>query len=163
MSTASSHHIHTNPITAAASSALARDVPGVSKYNPLTRSRVGKDKSSPKDEMPEYRSRMEIAIAGGMAGSSGDTDVEFLRRLENISEVATLEQRWTNSWTLSMLSKFVSSLSFMIGLTLFQRLEAASDSSPLEKIQALPNLSTYFDQTRTETPVCKVQNQARSC
>jgi dynactin-4 len=102
---ASSHHIHTNPITAAASSALARDVPGVVKYNPLARSRIGKDKSSNRDEMPEYRSRMEISTAGGMGSGIGDGDVEFLTHLESISEVGTLEQRWANSWTSSLLSR----------------------------------------------------------
>ncbi|KAI0690470.1 dynactin p62 [Cerioporus squamosus] len=75
---ASSHHVHTNPITAAASSALARDIPGVGKQ-----------------EYPDYKSRVEI---GSAAALSGEADAEFLRHLETVSEVAALEQRWTNSW-----------------------------------------------------------------
>jgi dynactin-4 len=59
--------------------------------NPLGRSR-GRDKSVNKDEMPEYRSRLEIG-ASGMAG-----DAEFMKHIENISEVAALDQRWVNSW-----------------------------------------------------------------
>lgn len=91
---ASSHHVHTNPITAAASSALARDIPGVGKYNPLSRSRLGRDKAAHRQEYPDYKSRVEI---GNGAAFSGE-DVEFLRHLEDVSEVAALEQRCTNSW-----------------------------------------------------------------
>ncbi len=90
---ASSHHVHTNPITAAASSALARDIPGVGKYNPLSRSRVGREKGAHRQEYPDYKSRVEVGTA-----LSGEADVEFLRHLETVSQVAALEQRWTNSW-----------------------------------------------------------------
>ncbi|KAI0755205.1 dynactin p62 [Daedaleopsis nitida] len=76
---ASSHHVHTNPITAAASSALARDVPGAAH----------------RQEYPDYKSRVEV---GNAAALSGEGDVEFLRHLETVSEVAALEQRSTNSW-----------------------------------------------------------------
>ncbi|EIW59395.1 dynactin p62 [Trametes versicolor FP-101664 SS1] len=98
-SAAAAHHVHTNPITAAASSALARDIPGVGKYNPLARSRIGRDKNAHRHELPDYKSRVEIA---GAAAVSGEADVEFLRHLETISEVASLEQRWTNSWVSSL-------------------------------------------------------------
>ena len=87
--------MHTNPITAAASSALARDIPGVGKYNPLSRSRIGRDKAAHRQEYPDYKSRVEI---GNAAALSGEVDVEFLRHMETPSEVAALEQRWTNSW-----------------------------------------------------------------
>ncbi|KAJ7914473.1 dynactin p62 family-domain-containing protein [Mycena leptocephala] len=66
-SAAHSHHVRTNSITAAASAALARDIPGVSKYNPLARSRY-----------------------------------DYMRHLENVSEVASLEQRWVSSWATSL-------------------------------------------------------------
>lgn len=102
--TAHSHH-HVNPITAAASSALARDVPGVGKYNPLSRSRVGRDKNAGKQEIPDYKSRVEIGTLGALGAGGGDSDVEFMRRLEDMSEVATLEQRWVNSWTASLRSR----------------------------------------------------------
>ena len=94
-------HIHANPVTAAASDALSRDVPGVSKYNPLSRSRVGRDKQN-RDEMPEYRSRMDVTLTG-----CETTNVENLLRIENPEEVATLEQRWINSWTSSVLAGLV--------------------------------------------------------
>ncbi|EPQ51097.1 hypothetical protein GLOTRDRAFT_112556 [Gloeophyllum trabeum ATCC 11539] len=96
-----SHHIHTNSITAAASAALARDVPGVGKYSPLTRSRVGRERTAGKDEMPEYKSRVEISSVSGL-GAAGEPDVEFVKHLENIEEVAVLEQRWMNSWATSI-------------------------------------------------------------
>lgn len=103
--TAHSHHLHSNPITAAASAALARDIPGVSKYNPLSRSTTGrgsnKDRSRNKDEMVEYRCRMDIMAAGRMGYGGGNTDVEHLCRLESVPEVASLDQRWTSSWATS--------------------------------------------------------------
>lgn len=97
-----SHHPSLNPITAAANSALARDIPGVAKYNPLTRSRSGRDKSHTKNEIPDYRSRVEAGAAHGLvSGSGGEVDVEFLKHLESVSEVASLDQRWDESWATS--------------------------------------------------------------
>jgi hypothetical protein len=89
-------HSHSNPITAAASNALARDIPGVARYNPLTRSHR-RDKTAPKDEMPEYRSRLDVASVGTV-GAGGEADVDFLRHLETVDEVASLDQRWFSSW-----------------------------------------------------------------
>lgn len=93
----SSHH-HSNPITAAASSALARDIPGVGKYNPLSRSRSGRDKGAHKADIPDYKARVEAALGAG----GGEPDVEFMRHLETVSEVAAVEQRWANSWVSSL-------------------------------------------------------------
>lgn len=98
------HHAHSNSITAAASAALARDIPGVSKYNPLARSTSGrdrsgnKDKSANRDEMVEYRSRVDITKASAMGSGGGEADVEIMRHLEDLGQIATLEQRWVNSW-----------------------------------------------------------------
>jgi len=101
-SAAHSHHAHSNSITAAASAALNRDIPGVNKYNPLTRSTSGrgggKDRSLNKDEMSEYRSRLDISKASVLGSGGGEADVELLRHLEDIGDIATLEQRWVNSW-----------------------------------------------------------------
>lgn len=94
-----SHHLHTSSATAAASAALARDIPGVSKYSPLGRSRAGRDRTANKDEMPEYKSRVETAVFSQLGGGGDDADVELLRRMETVEEVAKLEQRWGNSWT----------------------------------------------------------------
>ncbi|KAF8895616.1 dynactin p62 family-domain-containing protein [Infundibulicybe gibba] len=95
------HHIHTTSLTAAASAALSRDIPGVSKYNPHGRStnRAGRDRSTNKDEMLEYKSRLNITSASAVGTGGGEADVEFMRHLETIEEVASLEQRWMNSWT----------------------------------------------------------------
>ncbi|KAI0040046.1 hypothetical protein FA95DRAFT_929315 [Auriscalpium vulgare] len=90
-----SHHAHVNPITAAASSALARDIPGVAKYAPHPRGRRDK---GPRDEMSEYRSRVEV----GGTSAMGEADVDFMRRIEEESEVAAVEQRWANSWATSL-------------------------------------------------------------
>ena len=100
----STQHTHSNPITAAASDAISRDVPGVNKYNPLSRSRVGRDKPN-RDEMPEYRSRMDISLTG-----SDSANVDNLLRIENSEEIATLEQRWINSWTSSVLARSARSM-----------------------------------------------------
>jgi dynactin-4 len=95
---------HSNPITAAASAALARDIPGVAKYTytPYSRSGRNKDRSVNKDEIPEYKSRLDITHASNYGSGGGEVDVELMRRLENVSEVASLDQRWTNSWSTSL-------------------------------------------------------------
>jgi dynactin-4 len=104
-SSSASHHlrptqpIHANPITAAASDAISRDVPGVTKYNPLSRSRVGRDRPN-RDEMPEYRSRIDVSLTG-----NDSANVDHLLRIQSPDEIATLEQRWINSWTSSVLAK----------------------------------------------------------
>ncbi|PCH39894.1 hypothetical protein WOLCODRAFT_136543 [Wolfiporia cocos MD-104 SS10] len=99
---AASHHIHTNPITAAAASALARDIPGVGKYSALARNRIGREKSTQKQEIPDYKPRVEVGAASGLSAGGGEADVEYMRHLEMDSEVATLEQRWGNSWVSSL-------------------------------------------------------------
>jgi dynactin-4 len=102
-SAAHSHRVRTNSITAAASAALARDIPGVNKYNPLARSaRSNKDKTANKDEMPEYRSRVDISSASGRGTGGGEADVDYMRHLESVNEVANLEQRWVSSWATSL-------------------------------------------------------------
>ncbi len=95
---AHSHPAHINPITAAASSALARDIPGVVKYTPAPRGRRDK---GPRDELAEYRSRVEVA------GTKDTSNVDFVRRLEEVSQVAALSQRWTSSWTTTLRSRYV--------------------------------------------------------
>lgn len=90
---------HVNPITAAASSALSRDIPGVAKY---TGRRSKSEKNFHKDELPPYRSRFEASANITLAQGGGEDDVNFLATLEDIAEVATLEQRWISSWTPSL-------------------------------------------------------------
>lgn len=109
----SSHH-HLNPITAAASSALARDIPGVSKYNPMSRSRSGRDRGGTKNDIPDYRARVEAGASNGFSsGSGGEADIEFVKRLEVEGEVALLEQRWVNSWSTSLDAKYVTVYSYL--------------------------------------------------
>lgn len=98
----SSHHGHLNPITAAASSALARDIPGVGKYNPLARSRSGREKAGSKNEIAEYRARVEAGAGSVGSGSGAEADVDFMKHLETVDEVAAVEQRWVNSWATSL-------------------------------------------------------------
>jgi len=107
-SAAHSHHLHSTSITAAASAALARDIPGVGRYNPLARSGRGassKDRSANKDEMPDYKARMDATTASKLGSGGGLPDVEFMRHLESVSDVASLEQRWSYSWATSLQSK----------------------------------------------------------
>ncbi|KAI0297657.1 dynactin p62 family-domain-containing protein [Russula brevipes] len=94
---AHSHHTPANPITAAASSALARDIPGVAKYTPAGPPRGRRDKGT-RDEISEYRTRVEVG------GTKDAANVDFMRRLEEVSQVAALSQRWTNSWTTTLRS-----------------------------------------------------------
>ena len=58
----------------------------------------GKDRSRNKDEMVEYRSRVDITKASAHGTGGGEVDVIFMSNLEDIGQVATLEQRWINSW-----------------------------------------------------------------
>jgi dynactin 4 len=51
--------------------------------------------------MPEYRTRGEVRDSG-MAG-----DAEFMKHIENVAEVAGLEQRWVNSWKSSLQTTYV--------------------------------------------------------
>ncbi|KAH8101435.1 dynactin p62 [Cristinia sonorae] len=100
--TNSSHHGQLNPIQAAASSALSRDIPGVSKYNPLGRSRSGREKAANRNEIAEYKARVEAGAMGLNSGSGAEGDVEFVKHLETVEEVAALNQRWVNSWPASL-------------------------------------------------------------
>ncbi|KAJ7263174.1 dynactin subunit 4 [Mycena haematopus] len=113
-SAAHSHNVRSNSITAAASAALARDIPGVSKHNPLARSGrgggSGRDRTTNQDEMPEYRSRVDIAAASKLGTGGGEADVEYMRHLETVSEVANLEQRWINSWATSLQTEHLKPL-----------------------------------------------------
>lgn len=88
---------------AAASHALARDIPGVSKHNP-SRARSKREKTANKDDMPTYRARLEASGGSGL-GAGGDGDVERICNLEIPSEISKLEQRWTSSWGDSLYSK----------------------------------------------------------
>lgn len=100
--------MHTNPITAAASSALARDIPGVSKFSAMSRhGRSRAEKNLNKDELAPYRSRVEAGAGGGLGHGGGEADVDFLMRLDDIGDVATLEQRWVGSWTPSLHGRYV--------------------------------------------------------
>lgn len=100
-------HAHSNPITSAASSALSRDIsiPGLSKYSALLAGRRGgrneRDRgmtSKDKEELAEFRSRWETS-----AGSSAaEAEVDWIKRLEDVGDVATIEQRWVGSWMASM-------------------------------------------------------------
>ncbi|KAH7914243.1 dynactin p62 family-domain-containing protein [Hygrophoropsis aurantiaca] len=102
MPSLASHSLHTSSVTAAASAALARDIPGVSKYNPHTRSRAGRDRTVNKDEMPEYKSRVEMGLFNQLGSGGDEGDVDFMTHIETASEVAKLEQRWGNSWVSSL-------------------------------------------------------------
>ncbi|KIJ54802.1 hypothetical protein M422DRAFT_240886 [Sphaerobolus stellatus SS14] len=96
-----SHHV--NPITAAASSALSRDIPGVGKYS----ARHGRSRSEKhnKDEVAPYKSKFQVGGDGGLGYGGGEEDVEFLEKIEDIGEVASVEQRWVSSWTTSLHSE----------------------------------------------------------
>lgn len=66
----------------------------------MGRSRSGRDKAN-RHEVPDYRARSEVGGTGFSVGGGGETDVEFVRHLEDINEVAGVEQKWENSWITS--------------------------------------------------------------
>lgn len=84
------------------------------KYNPLTRSRSGRDKTPNKDEMPEYRSRVEVGASSGMGTGGGEADVELMRHIETIGQVATLEKRWVSSWAMPLRTRCACAMLFQI-------------------------------------------------
>ncbi|KAI5120131.1 hypothetical protein M0805_001899 [Coniferiporia weirii] len=99
---ASTHSAHVHALTAAASSALARDIPGVGKHNPSVRSgRANRARHGSKDDLPVYRARVEVSGASGL-GAGGSGDAELMRRLETPADVSKLEQRWSGSWAESL-------------------------------------------------------------
>lgn len=103
-----SHHTHTykSSITAAASAALNREITGVSKFTPSRSLRGARDKGpTVLDEVPRYEALQTCANEKGTGG--GDWDLEQMRGIENIAEVATLEHRWSNSWAMSFQTKLV--------------------------------------------------------
>jgi dynactin 4 len=102
-STFPTSHSHRNPITVAASAALSRDVPGVAKFNPLrsSRSSTGRDKGpDQEEELPPYKTRLKCSDGKGSWG--GDTDVEWMKHIEAVEAVATVEQRGSSSWAMSL-------------------------------------------------------------
>ena len=74
----------------------------MARYTPhaMARSRSGRDKNA-KHEIPDYRARVEVCTTGFTLGGGAEPDVDFIRHLETVEEVATLEQRWGNSWVTS--------------------------------------------------------------
>ena len=66
----------------------------------------GKDRSYNKDEMTEYKSRLDIVtVSGGVhKGGGGESDVELLRGLETVETVAEVEKRWESSWASSLVA-----------------------------------------------------------
>lgn len=169
-SAAHSHHLYSNSITAAATAALARDIPGVGKYNPLSRSTSGrgssKDRSVNKDEMPEYRSRLDISKASAHGSGGGEVDVEFMRQMEGIGQAATMEQRWLNSWVSPLKARSVFSPSVLQDLSdqqLIQRTKTLANTASFEAFEAMSFMHPHLDKTRTEGAVRSVQDQACSC
>lgn len=103
-----------NAATAAASSALARDIPGISKHRRKDKDRGG---SIDKEELPVYKSRIESSSLGILGLGADEDDVEFLKNLDTengIEDVARLEQRWTGSWQGSIHSRYIFSSRFLV-------------------------------------------------
>jgi hypothetical protein len=147
-----SHTPHVNPITAAASSALARDIPGVEKYTPTPRGR--RDKGA-RDELATYRSRVEVA------GTKDAANVDFMRRLEQVTQVAALNQRWASSWMTTLRSRYVFQVGVVVRAYRAQRSQAITNSSAFQKDEALSDVSSYSHQTRAEATIGPFQNQTR--
>lgn len=117
-SSSSSHHHtqashHRNPITAAASSALARDVPGLHQpirgvsgrtySNPKAPARANASKGWDDWDSVIYKSRLEVAGSG--VGIRIESELDWIKALDEehgVGRVAEMEQRWLSSWTQSL-------------------------------------------------------------
>ncbi|KAF8606989.1 dynactin p62 [Ceratobasidium sp. AG-I] len=100
VSHASARH---NPITAAASHALAREVHGVPRHQlSKTAGRTGKSKALG-DPWDAYQARNSASGGDSAVGATGGAeDVEWMRNLECIEDVAPVEARWDASWSGSL-------------------------------------------------------------
>ncbi len=75
---------------------------------------------------------MEVGTTGTAFGGGAEVDAEFVRHLETEGEVATLDQRWTNSWTTSLRTRCaLSYIFFRYFLCLFHFCPNISDLKPL--------------------------------
>ena len=99
---AAAHHAsmpssaHINPIHAAASSALSREIPALkftSRRSAAARP-AGRDKPTA-DELPVYKPRIAAATSGGIGA---DAELEWLRGLDTLQDVAPVNSRWETSW-----------------------------------------------------------------
>ncbi|KAG8762972.1 hypothetical protein FRC12_008779, partial [Ceratobasidium sp. 428] len=100
-----------NPITAAASHALAREVHGVARHQLAKGTgRTGKSKprGDPWDNYVAHGPSSGGDTGGGSVG--GFDDVEWMRNLEHIEEVAPVEARWDASWSVSLRSSSLAPL-----------------------------------------------------
>ncbi|QRV92344.1 dynactin p62 family domain-containing protein [Ceratobasidium sp. AG-Ba] len=100
-----------NPITAAASHALSREVPGV------TRNQAGKGTGRPGksktrgDPWDSYIAHTPSSGGETRVGSVGGVeDVEWMRNIEQIEDVAPVEARWDSSWSTSLRSNSLAPL-----------------------------------------------------
>ncbi|CAE6472393.1 unnamed protein product [Rhizoctonia solani] len=95
-----------NPITAAASHALAREVHGVPRIQLPVNKGVGRPSKTKSriDPWDSYTARSPAAggDAAAVGASGGPEDVEWMRNLDNIEDVAPVEARWDASWSSSL-------------------------------------------------------------
>jgi dynactin-4 len=87
---------HINPIHAAASSALSREIPALkftSRRSAAARP-TGRDKPTA-DELPVYKPRISAATSGGIAV---EAELEWLRGLDTLQDIAPVNSRWETSW-----------------------------------------------------------------
>ncbi|KAJ1303255.1 hypothetical protein OPQ81_011452 [Rhizoctonia solani] len=92
-----------NPITAAASHALAREVHGVPRHQ-LNKGAGRSNKSKSRvDPWDSYIARNPASGGDAVMGASGGPDdVEWMRNLDSIEDVAPVEARWDASWSGSL-------------------------------------------------------------
>jgi hypothetical protein len=112
--------------------------------------------------MSEYRARVEVGVASGMGTGGGEADVEFMRHLETVGEVVSLEQRWANSWATSLQTGYVNKI-YMILFnhisSIYQRPQTTTYTLTLKKIKTVSSVYTHPHQTRTKGSIRSVQNQ----
>ncbi|KAH9963026.1 hypothetical protein BGW80DRAFT_1352766 [Lactifluus volemus] len=115
-----SHTLHVDPITAATSSTLAHDIPGVERYTP----KCGRQDKGARDELVAYRSRFEVV------STKDATNVDFMCRFEQVTQVAALNQCWAISWMTTLRSRGGRE----------QRSQAVTNPSAFQKDEALSDI-----------------------
>jgi dynactin-4 len=156
-SSTSGHAGHTpnarhNPITAAASHALAREVHGVSRHQSSKGAGRSSKSKSRVDPWDNYVARSPASGGDASIGASGGPEeVEWMRNLDRIEDVAPIEARWDASWSSSLRARRVRLLSPRTSSLLIvwchKLFGPPSHSASFQDVGSLRSLSTYFDQT----------------
>ncbi|CAE6490205.1 unnamed protein product [Rhizoctonia solani] len=146
-----------NPITAAASHALAREVHGVPRHQSNKGTGRQNKTNTRADPWDSYIARNPASGGDSNVGASGGPeDVEWMRNLDNLEDVAPVEGRWDASWSGSLRSSSLAPLR----IPLHSKMSSVRYKIKLMASNYLPSLEAYLSTTTTSASRLV---QGRSC